>query len=397
MAIMIIPVELGGPDAPAAEPLRERAADALSLLIAFGALIFGWSESARRHIAPVPIAVDLGLGGLCCLAVVLRRRWPVGFAIVVGLCSLYARTASGVALIALFGLATRRRLPVVAPVAAGYALIALLGPLVRPDWSMSYRTDILPGLLVTAALLGWGMFVRARRQLLASLRERARRAEADQEQRVAQARQLERRRIAGEMHDVLGHRISLLSLQAGALALRAGTLPEDVARAAALIRDTAHQAMEELREVIGVLRVDPAGDDRADEAPARPQPTLVDLPRLVDECRHAGMRISLECHAELTAVPATIGRSAYRVVQEGLTNARKHAHGADVTVRVDGTAGDGLTVEVRNAFPAGAAEHSSGGTGIIGLTERVSLAGGRLTGGRTGGQFQLQVWLPWPA
>jgi hypothetical protein len=88
------------------------------------------------------------------------------------------------------------------------------------------------------------------------------------------------------MHDVLGHRISLLSLQAGALALRADPLTEEVARAAGLIRDTAHQAMEELREVIGVLRIDPVGDDGA---PARPQSTLVDLAELVDECRRAGM------------------------------------------------------------------------------------------------------------
>ena len=401
MVIMIIPVEFGDPGAPATDPpddrrrpaLRERAADALCLLIAFGGLVYGWSDSVRRHIAPAPLAADLALGGLCCLAVVLRRRWPVGFAVVVGGCSLYARSAAGVAVIALFSLATRRRPAVVAPVAVGYAVAALLGPLVRPDWSMSYRTDILPGLLVTAALVGWGMYVRARRQLVASLRERARRAEADQELRTAQARQLERHRIAREMHDVLGHRISLLSLQAGALALRAGTLPAEVAGALGQIRDTAHQAMGELREVIGVL-----GDDRAGEAPGRPQPTLAELTHLVDECRHAGMRVHLDCQVgEPEAIPATVGRSAYRVVREGLTNARKHAHDAEVTVRVQGAAGDGLTVEIRNASPGGDGPLPGDGTGLIGLTERVSLAGGRLVHGRTGGQFQLRAWLPWPS
>jgi len=376
-------------------PLRERAADVLCFLIATGFLAFGWLDGVHRHIAQVPLVADVVIGGLCCLAIGLRRRWPVGFAIVVGLCSIYARTASGAALVALFGLSVRRRAPAVAPVAAGYVLAALLAPVVRPDWSMSYRTDVLPGLLVTAALLGWGMFVRARRQLLASLRERARRAEADQELRLTRARQLERHRIAREMHDVLGHRMSLLSLHAGALELRPDAPAEDVARSAGLIRATAHEAMEDLREVVGVLRMDPAEDGAA---PERPQPTLADLSGLIDESRQAGMRVRLECDVEaLAAVPASIGRSVYRVVQEGLTNARKHAHGAEVTVRVQGAAGDGLTVEVRNPCPAGArAGLPGGGTGIAGLTERVGLAGGRLTHRRTAGLFHLEAWLPWP-
>jgi signal transduction histidine kinase len=333
---------------------------------------------------------------LCCAAVTLRRRWPVGLAVAVGLCSLYARTAAGAALVALFSLATRRRADVVVPVAAGYAVVALLGPLVRPDWSMPYRTDVLPGLFVTAALLGWGMYVRARRQLVASLRERARRAEDDQERRMAQARRLERHRIAREMHDVLGHRISLVSLQAGALALRGAAPPDEVARAAESIRDTAHQAMQELREVIGVLRLGPA--DGEDEPPGSPQPTLADVRPLVAECVRAGMAVRLDCRiGDLAGVPATIGRSAYRVVQEGLTNARRHAPGAEVTVCLAGAAGDGLTVDLRNDCPAVPAGDPGGGTGLVGLTERVGLVGGRLTHGRTGVRFQLRAWLPWPA
>ena len=396
---MIIPVDQGDPlpDPPAApgrHPLRERAADVLCFLVATGFLAFGWVDSVHRQVAQVPLVADVVVGGLCCLAIGLRRRWPVGFAIVVGLCSIYARTASGAALVALFGLSVRRRVPTVAPVAAGYVLAAQLAPVVRPDWSMSYRTDVLPGLLVTAALLGWGMFVRARRQLLASLRERARRAEADQELRLARARQLERHRIAREMHDVLGHRMSLVSLHAGALELRPDAPAEDVARIAGLIRTTAHEAMEELRAVVGVLRMDPDG-----AAPERPQPTLADLPELVDESRQAGMRVRLEGDVgALAAVPATVGRSVYRVVQEGLTNASKHAHGAEVTVRITGAEGEGLAVEVSNPCPAGAgAGLPSGGTGIVGLTERVGLAGGRLTHRRTAGLFHLEAWLPWPA
>jgi signal transduction histidine kinase len=201
------------------------------------------------------------------------------------------------------------------------------------------------------------------------------------------------------MHDVLAHRISLVSLHAGALELRLDARDDEGARAAGVIRDCAHQALEDLREVIGVLRVDRVGAEWVDDAPDRPQPALVDLPALVDESRRAGMLVLLESRiAEPGAVPAVIGRSAYRVAQEGLTNARKHAHGSRVSVVVSGAAGDGLTVEIRNPWPVRDTGIPGAGTGIIGLTERVSLAGGRMEHGRTeSGDFRLRAWLPWPA
>ena len=110
------------------------------------------------------------------------------------------------------------------------------------------------GVLASVAVVTWGMFVRARRQLVLTLRDRAERAEAEQHLRVDQARQQERARIAREMHDVLAHRISLLSLHAGALEFRPDAPPEEVARAAGVIRSSAHEALNDLREVIGVLR-----------------------------------------------------------------------------------------------------------------------------------------------
>jgi signal transduction histidine kinase len=298
----------------------------------------------------------------------------------------------------LFTVAVHRRFVVVGPITAGYALISSLTLLVRPDIAVSHWWQVVLGVVCAAAVLAWGMFVRARRQ---SLRERARRVESEQQLRLTQARQLERNRIAREMHDVLAHRLSLLSLHAGALELRPDAAPEEVARAAGVIRESAYQALEDLREVIGVLRADQTDTDRFDQAPERPQPTLVNLPELVDQSRRAGMRVRLECQvAELAAVPEAVGRSAYRIVQEGLTNARKHAHDAEVSVAVHGTAGDGLTVEIRNPCPAGTTGTASipgGGTGLIGLTERASLAGGRLEHGPTSaGDFQLRAWLPWP-
>jgi len=253
----------------------------------------------------------------------------------------------------------------------------------------------LLGIVCVAAVLAWGMYVRARSQLLASLRERAHRAEAEQELRIAQARQLERARIAREMHDVLAHRLSLLSLHAGALELRPAAPPQTIASAAGIIRESAHQVLEDLREVIGVLRV-----DQPDQPPERPQPGLGDVDTLVEEARRAGCQVSLHSDvADPASVPATIGRGAYRIVQEGLTNARKHAPGQPVTATVGGAAGEGLTIELRNPVPVNGVPTviPGSGTGLIGLAERAAIAGGRLEHGPTADGFRLRAWLPWPS
>ena len=379
---------------------RDWVVDALCFLLAVGFTVLAFVDGLDRHLDPALLAVDVTLGGLSSLGVWLRRRWPVGFAVTAILFSVFSTAASGVALIALFTVAVHRRLAVVGLVTAGFAVASIGTVLVRPDTSVPNWSQAALGIVCIAAVLAWGMFVRARRQLAQSLRERAWRAESE---RVAQARQHERHRIAREMHDVLAHRISLLSLHAGALELRPDGPADEIARAAGVIRDSAHQALEDLREVIGVLRADRAGDDDwADDAPERPQPTLADLPELVDESRRAGMLARLECRvADPAAVPVAAGRSAYRIVQEGLTNARKHAHGAEVSVTVRGSRGDGLTVEIRNPWPLDAASTTAipgAGSGIIGLAERASLTGGRLEHGRTPtGDFRLWAWLPWPA
>jgi signal transduction histidine kinase len=355
-------------------------------------------DGLDRQLDPVPLVAEVTLGGLSCLGVWLRRRWPVGFAATTILFSVFSTAAASVALIALFTVAVYRRLAVVGLVTAGFAVASIGTALVRPDTLAPNWWQAVLGIVCVAAVLAWGMFIRARRQLAQSLRERARRAESE---RIAQARQHERHRIAREMHDVLGHRISLLSLHAGALELRPDRPDDEIARAAGVIRESAHRALEDLRGVIGVLRADGAGD-WADEVPERPQPTLAELPELVDESRRAGTRVRLECAVvDPPAVPVAIGRSAYRIVQEGLTNARKHAQGAEVSVAVHGGRGEGLTVELRNPLPADAAGATAipgSGSGIIGLAERVGLAGGRLEHGRTpAGDFRLRAWLPWPA
>jgi signal transduction histidine kinase len=241
------------------------------------------------------------------------------------------------------------------------------------------------GLGLTGAALGWGLFVRARRELVRSLRDRADRAAGD-------AREAERRRIAREMHDVLAHRLSLLSVHAGALEFRPDAPAEEVAEAARVIRESARAALEELRGVIGVLREDGGGS--LTEAP---QPTIADLAALVEESRAAGMRITARIELGDAAPTAAAGRTAYRIAQEGLTNARKHAPGAAVTLTVQAPDGD-LRVEVRSLAPVAVPSESplpGAGTGLIGLAERVTLAGGDLESGvDPEGAFVLRARLP---
>ncbi len=156
-----------------------------------------------------------------------------------------------------------------------------------------------------------------------------------------------RRRIAREMHDVLAHRLSLLSVHAGALEFNSDASAEDVAEAADVIGASARAALVELRGVIGVLR-----EDVDESLTGPPQPTLADLPALVEESRAAGMRITARIELGDAAPAAAVGRTAYRIAQEGLTNARKHAPGAAVTLTVDAPDGD-LQVQVRSLARVG--------------------------------------------
>ncbi|MFI5485596.1 sensor histidine kinase [Micromonospora echinaurantiaca] len=342
--------------------------------------------------------VDAVCGLAAAAGLWVRRRWPVGLAVATLPLSAFSVTASGALLIIIFTLTVHRPIPLAAGVTGVHLLTAFGYYQLRPDPGMAFWPAMIWTVLVLVAVLAWGMFVRARRQLVVSLRERAERAEAEQQLRVAQARQLERTRIAREMHDVLAHRISLLSLHAGALEFRPDAPPEEVARAAGVIRGSAHAALQDLREVIGVLRAETG----AGQEPERPQPTLADLPALVEESRVAGVRVSVrDLVGAAERLPAAVGRSVYRIVQEGLTNARKHAAGAAVTVDVAGAPGDGLTVEIRNRWPVGGVtdpEIPGAGTGLVGIAERVHLAGGRLEYGRDDtGDFRLAAWLPWPA
>jgi signal transduction histidine kinase len=340
------------------------------------------------------LVLDIAVGVLGTAALPLVHRAPVRLALTLSALLTVSAAVTPAAGTAMLWVARRRRLPV----AIGVALAGVAGHLVRGLWRPVPDRPLLLWMIFIvasyAALVGWGAQDRARRALLDSLRDRARTAEEEQANRIAEARRGERTKIAREMHDVLAHRLSLLAAYAGALEFRPDAPPEELARAGGVIRLGAHQALEELREVIGVLRDEP-GEDEAD----RPQPTLADLSRLLAETRAAGTPVALDQRlAAPASVPDVLARTAYRVVQEALTNARKHAPGQPVTVLIAGQAGRRLLVVVTNPAGERAAQRLPGsGTGLVGLRERVQLAGGRLDTKSGHGRFRLWAVLPWPA
>ncbi|WP_217245016.1 histidine kinase [Streptomyces sp. AC602_WCS936] len=344
------------------------------------------------NLSPAMAVADQVIGALACAAVWLRRRWPVGLAVAMVPVSLVSATAGGAVLASLFTLAVHRPFQYVAWVGGASLALTPLYYWMRPEPGLPYLASLVIAVLLGVTVIGWGLLVRSKRQLLLSLRDRARHAEAEAGLRAEQAQRLAREAIAREMHDVLAHRLTLLSVHAGALEFRPDASREEVARAAGVIRESAHEALQDLREIIGVLR---AGE--SDDA-GRPQPTLGALDALVAECHRAGMKVTLASGVpDPAAVPASVGRTAYRIAQEALTNARKHAPGTEVTVSVAGTPGDGLALTVRNTPPEGDIPHVPGsGQGLIGLTERATLAGGALDHGPTAeGGFEVRARLPW--
>jgi signal transduction histidine kinase len=271
-----------------------------------------------------------------------------------------------------------------------FVVIGLLAVLGTRPWDPSW--DITPLGVVNTVLPALAvLYLRARRELVDSLRERAERAEREQVLLAERARAEERRRLAEEMHDVVTHQLTLMVLHAGAL----GTESADPAArtAAEDIRQAGTKALAELRDLVGVLRntdVTPAGE------PVRP--TAPDPWTLILEARAVGETVSFAVDGDPEQIAPTVLRTAYRVVQESLTNARKHAPGAEVTVTMSYRP-DGVTVRVANGAasraPDGALARSGSGTGLFGLAQRVELTGGTLrTGPRPGGGYQVDAILP---
>ncbi len=371
---------------------RDRIADAIAILAAllYGAVMVPLGDATSAG-AAIPWPVDVAIGVAGAGALLVRRRRPLGVTLALLPFGAVSVMATGPILIALFTVAVRRRAGLVLLLTLAHVGTGVVYYLLQTDPPYPLWVDVALRGLTGLAAVGWGQFLRAYRRLAGSLRDRADRLAAEQQLRVDQARLTERARIAREMHDVLAHRMSMVSLHAGALEVRTDAKPEEIAVAAAAIRSSAHLALQELRTVVGVLRQGATGP------PEPPQPTLADLPDLLAGARISGMDI--DCAWRLPGddaePPPVLGRTAYRLVQEALTNAHKHAPGAPVEVMIDGGVGHGLRIEVVNALPGGRGELPGSGTGLIGISERVALAGGRVEYGAERDRFRLQAWLPW--
>lgn len=331
----------------------------------------------------------LGLALITYPLVLLRRRWPVPIAVIANVVAAISAPAAGPAALANLSLATRRRYREIIPVGIVAVACAVIysrlpnGQDRTPLWlAFSINT------LVTVLAFAWGMYVGSRRELLVTLKAQVAHAAAEQDLRADQARSAERSRIAREMHDVLAHRVSQVSMQANAIMFREDLTAAEMREQVGLIQTNAREALADLRSVLGVLR-DPANGALMD----RPQPTYVDIPALIETEIANGANVTLTSQID-GSVPDLVGRTAYRIVQEALTNARKHAPGAAVSVSLGGGPSEGLTLTIRNAL--GFSSGTPGAQlGLLGLRERAELAGGRFEATREQQAWVVRGWIPW--
>jgi signal transduction histidine kinase len=361
---------------------------ALTSILIVGTVPLEWRE--QRWLFWIDVVVGLGAFVL----VHFRRRWPVAVPVVIGLLGMFSVLSTAPGMLAMFSLATRRRWREIIPVGAVTTAALAASTLIIPTTDDSpFWVNIIFGVLFLAIVIGWGMYVGSRRELVAALHQRAERAEAEQGLRALQARTTERARIAREMHDVLAHRISQISMRAGALAFREDLDADSLRQGAAEVQQQANEALVDLRSVLGVLR-----DSETGELLDRPQPTYDDVAQLLDQARTQGLKVELDDGA-LTEdqMPHGLGRTVYRILQEGVTNAGKHAPGATLAIRVAGSPDDGLSVELRNPLGFGPTRTPGAALGLLGLSERAELRGGWLRHRVRDREFVVEGWLPWTA
>ena len=368
----------------------------LDLLLALGLVVVVEAEVASEHLRPYAASVPL----LALFVGVLawRRRLPF-LAVLVGFAAMLIAAAAGVSqhkpfspilvvFVALYSLAlyaTPRRAAVGLVYALGCAYLQIIFAM---HYGESYGgTDF--GFIAVLLLAPWlvGKAMRGRVAHASLLEVRAEKAEREREQRAQEAAREERGRIARELHDVIAHSVSVMVVQAGAAEEVLRQAPERALEPIRAVQDTGRQALAEMARLLGMLRRD------GEELGLAPQPGLDDLETLVEQTRRAGLPVDLRVEGTPRPVPLGADLSAYRIVQEALTNARKHAGEARATVTVRyGT--EALEIEVADDG-SGSGNGDGGGHGLVGMRERVALFGGELHAGpQAGGGFRVHARLP---
>ena len=379
--------------------------------IAFALTYSEYSPDSAVDVRAVGSLIFLDiLGGIVALVLYpLRHRFPVVMAASLVLLSIPSTLAMPFAGLAMVSLATRRRMWEILGIGTLFVLgifasEALFGAVLpMPEEVITWWQTLIVGIVLVGPTMLIGMYIGGKRQLADSLLEQTRSAQRERQAQIHAAKADERTRIAREMHDVLAHRLSLVALHSGALEIRQDLSPEQTRATAGIIRENSRLALGELREVLGTLR-DPG--TLFDNELARPQPTLGELNQVIAESRAVGTEVevvmSQATSDRLPSLAQSTGRHLYRIIQETLTNARRHAPGEPVIMEIAGGAEDQLLLRVSNRLLAGLrgqrppAGAPAAGLGLTGVTERARLAGGDvLIDMKNDDEFVVKVWLPW--
>lgn len=384
------------PDPPRILPsLPPWAGDVLAAILVVAAAVAPFPMAQLRPSSPLTWVLVL----LPAALLPLRRRLPLGvlaacvaiYVVVIAL----GTVAPGVALamvIAMFGVANRlaRRTSLIA-MGATVVVVVCSGLFAAAEGVFDPRTiQIALTILVAAAA---GDATRSRREYLQAMTERAVRAEQTREAEAQRRVSEERLRIARDLHDAVAHQISVISLNAGVASAALPARPERAEEALATIRAASRTVLREIGDLLAVLRA----DENAAASPPAPAPTLDQLDVLVAAFADSGLEVASRIDGDLALVPDAVGRVAYRVLQEGLTNAWKHGAGqrAHILLVADP---DELRVVVTN--PVGVErdpdEADSGGYGLVGLRERIAAARGSIESAVVPGGYRLAVVLPYP-
>ncbi|MFC0673848.1 sensor histidine kinase [Brachybacterium hainanense] len=346
---------------------------------------------------PLHAVALLLVSAVICGSYLLRRRFPVGvLALMIATTSVQLLlgapilAADAMLLLAVYNLAVRRTAPVSvlgALAAVAWLLIAVV-PRLGEEFIDIGQLGVL--IVLTAWVWTWGTLVRIRRQHVSGLQERAEQAERERETRARIAVAEERARIAREIHDIVSHSLSVVVLMSDGAAATVGSEPERARSAMLHVRDTGRSALAEMRRMLGVLREDEPGSDA-------PQPGMAQLAVLVEQSRAAGLPVALTVDGSPGGMSEGLGLTVFRIVQEALTNVRRHAGPGlrRVDVRIDCRPREVVLRVTDDGQGPGAGDAGSGGHGLLGMRERAAAHGGTLhVGAAEDGGFEVVAALP---